>query len=61
MNLIVGSTGFLGGEICRLLCAQGSAVISTASSTVFRQAGDSIESVDQQGHLKSVREYLQTS
>ena len=98
MNLIVGSTGLLGGEICRLLCAQGSAVraltreasdpgkvarlgnlgaevvrgdlkdpgsldkacrdasavISTASSTVSRQAGDSIESVDQQGQLNLI-------
>jgi len=98
MNLIVGSTGMLGGEICRLLCAQGSAVralareasdpgkvarlgdlgaeivrgdlkdrgsldkacrhasavISTASSSVSRQAGDSIESVDQQGQLNLI-------
>ena len=98
MHLIVGSTGSLGGEICRLLCAQGSAVralvratsdpekvarlgglgaevvrgdlkdrgsldkacrdasavISTASSTVSRQAGDSIESVDQQGQLNLI-------
>lgn len=98
MNLIVGSTGMLGGEICRLLCAQGGAVkalareasdpgkvarltglgaevvrgdlkdrsslekacrgagvvISTASSTVSRQAGDSIETVDQQGQLNLI-------
>ena len=98
MHLIVGSTGSLGGEICRLLCAQGSAVralvratsdpekvarlgglgaevvrgdlkdrgsldkacrdasavISTASSTVSRQTGDSIESVDQQGQLNLI-------
>ncbi len=98
MNLIVGSTGMLGGEICRLLCAQGSAVralarevsdpgkvarlrglgaevvlgdlkdpgsldkacrdagtvISTASSTVSRKTGDSIESVDQQGQLNVI-------
>lgn len=98
MNLIVGSTGMLGGEICRLLCARGSAVralareasdpgkvarlnglgaevvcgdlkergsldracrdasavISTASSSVSRQAGDSIESVDQQGQLNLI-------
>jgi NADH dehydrogenase len=98
MHLIVGSTGSLGGEICRLLCAQGSAVralvratsdpekvarlsglgaeivrgdlkdrgsldkacrdasavISTASSTVSRQAGDSIENVDQQGQLNLI-------
>jgi len=98
MHLIVGSTGSLGSEICRLLCAQGSAVralvratsdpekvarlgglgaevvrgdlkdrgsldkacrdasavISTASSTVSRQAGDSIENVDQQGQLNLI-------
>jgi uncharacterized protein YbjT (DUF2867 family) len=98
MNLVVGATGMLGGEICRLLTAQGSAVralvrgssdpekvarlkalgaevvrgdlkdkgslekachgasavISTASSTVSRQAGDSIESVDQQGQLNLI-------
>ena len=95
MNLIVGATGMLGGEICRLLteqrmpvrglaretsnpervgqlqklgvaivrgdlkdraslaaaCRGATAVISTASSTVSRQDGDSIESVDQQGQL----------
>jgi uncharacterized protein YbjT (DUF2867 family) len=93
--LVVGATGVLGGEICRLLtqrakpvralvrntsnpdrvaglkslgaelvradlrdrpsldaaCRGASAVISTASSTVSRQAGDSIESVDRQGQL----------
>ena len=32
-------------------CRGASAVISTASSTVSRQAGDSIESVDRQGQL----------
>ena len=95
MNLVVGATGMLGGEICRLLAARGkpvralvrsssnpdsvlrlerggahlvrgdlkdrasldaacrgaTAVISTVSSTVSRQAGDSIESVDRQGQL----------
>jgi uncharacterized protein YbjT (DUF2867 family) len=95
MDLIVGATGMLGGEICRLLAAQGkpiralvrktsspdkvaqlrslgaevvrgdlkdraslevacrgtSAVVSTASSTLTRQEGDSIESVDRQGQL----------
>jgi NADH dehydrogenase len=98
MNLIVGATGTLGGEICRLLCEQGkavralvrdtsnpekidrlrgvgvqavrgdlkdraslqaaccnaSAVISTASSTLSRQEGDSIESVDRQGQLSLI-------
>jgi uncharacterized protein YbjT (DUF2867 family) len=98
MNLIVGATGMLGGEICRLLAEQGSAVrvlvrdgsnpervdrlrdlgaeavrgdlkdpaslekacrgasavVSTASSTVSRQAGDSIESVDHQGQLNLI-------
>lgn len=98
MNLIVGATGMLGGEICRLLAEQGSAVrvlvrdssnpekverlkglgaevvrgdlkdrgsletaclgastvISTASSTVSRQEGDSIENVDRQGQLNLV-------
>lgn len=95
MNLIVGATGMLGGEICRLLAEQGksvrglvrensdpekvarlrglgadvvsgdlkdpaslkaacrgaSAIISTASSTLSRQEGDSIESVDRKGQL----------
>jgi uncharacterized protein YbjT (DUF2867 family) len=98
MNLIVGATGMLGGEICRLLLEQGqavralvretsnsekvarlrglgaevvrgdlkdqasleaacrraSAVISTASSTLSRQEGDSIESVDRQGQLNLI-------
>ena len=98
MNLIVGATGMLGGEICRLLAEQGSAVrvlvressnpekvdrlrsigaevvrgnlkdrasletacrgasavVSTASSTVSRQSGDSIESVDRQGQLNLI-------
>lgn len=95
MNLVVGATGMLGGEICRLLgergtrvralvrgtsspdkaarlkglgaelvrgdlkdhisvnaaCRGASAVISTASSTLSRQEGDSIETVDRQGQL----------
>ena len=95
MILVVGATGLLGGEICRLLtqrgtpvralvrgtssadrvarlksvgaehvrgdlkdrqsldaaCRGASAVISTASSTVSRQEGDSIESVDRLGQL----------
>lgn len=95
MILVVGATGTLGGEICRLLtqraqpvralvrhtsnpdrvarlksigaeqvrgdlkdrrsldaaCRGASAVISTASSTVSRQEGDSIESVDREGQL----------
>ena len=98
MDLIVGATGMLGGEICRRLADQGrtvralvretsspdkverlrglgativqgdlkdrtslitachgaSAVVSTASSTVSRQEGDSIESVDHQGQLDLV-------
>lgn len=98
MNLVVGATGMLGGEICRLLreqgqpvralvratssperlahlkslgaeCVQGdlkdaasldsacrgvTAVISTASSTISRQAGDSIDSVDRQGQLNLI-------
>jgi len=96
--LVVGATGLLGGEICRLLmqrgtpvralvrgtsnpdrvarlesigaeqvrgdlknrtsldaaCRGASAVISTASSTLSRQEGDSIESVDRQGQLSLV-------
>jgi len=98
MNLIVGATGLLGGEICRLLAEQGkavralvretsnsdkvtrlkglgaevvrgdlkdrssleaacrgaNAVVSTASSTLSRQEGDSIESVDRQGQLNLI-------
>jgi uncharacterized protein YbjT (DUF2867 family) len=98
MNLVVGSTGMVGGEICRLLAEQGtavralvressnaekvtrlrglraevargdlkdrssleaacrgaSAVVSTASSTLSRQEGDSIESVDRQGQLNLI-------
>lgn len=98
MNLVVGATGMLGGEICRLLAEQGkpvralvrdtsnpekvahlrglgaevvrgdlkdrasldaacqsaSAVLSTASSSLSRQQGDSIESVDRQGQLNLI-------
>lgn len=35
-------------------CNSVNAVISTASSTLSRQAGDSIESVDDQGQLKLI-------
>jgi uncharacterized protein YbjT (DUF2867 family) len=98
VNLIVGATGLLGSEICRLLAAahkpvralvrptsdQGkiaqleslkveiargdlkdrssldaacrgvSTVISTASSTLSRQEGDSIQTVDLDGQLNLV-------
>jgi uncharacterized protein YbjT (DUF2867 family) len=98
MNLIVGATGILGSEICRLLAEKGEpvralvrstsnpdkvsqltalkaevvigdlkdrrsldtacrgviAVISTASSTLSRQEGDSIESVDRDGQVNLV-------
>ena len=98
MNLIVGATGLLGGEICRLLAAEGkpvralvrptsdqikvaqleslnveiargdlkdrpsldaacqgvSVVISTASSTLSRQEGDSIQTVDLEGQLNLI-------
>lgn len=98
MILIVGATGLLGGEICRLLsedgrrvralvrgtaaeakvtrlkslgvdlaggdlksrrslegaCAGIQVVISTASSTLSRQEGDSIESVDHHGQLNLI-------
>ena len=98
MTLVVGATGLLGGEICRLLAAEGkpvralvrstsdqtkvaqleslnievmrgdlkdrssldaacegtSAVISTASSTLSRQAGDSIHTVDLEGQLNLI-------
>jgi len=98
MTLVVGATGLLGGEICRLLAAEGKpvralvrstsdqtkvaqleslnievmrgdlkdrssldaacegtrAVISTASSTLSRQAGDSIHSVDLEGQLNLI-------
>jgi len=95
MDLIVGATGMVGGEVCRLLTEQGrtvralvrdssnperverlkkigaeivrgdlkdkasiaeacrgaDAVVSTASSTISRQEGDSLDSVDRQGQL----------
>jgi uncharacterized protein YbjT (DUF2867 family) len=98
MVLVVGSTGLLGSEICRVLRENGkpvralvrtttdtlkqerlgslgvdlafgdlkdpstlgaamqgvSSVISTASSTFSRQAGDSIETVDAQGQINLV-------
>jgi uncharacterized protein YbjT (DUF2867 family) len=98
MILIVGATGLLGGEICRLLTEDGMrvralvrgtadeakvarlkslgvdlaggdlksrrsleaacvgvhVVISTASSTLSRQEGDSIESVDHHGQLNLI-------
>lgn len=96
--LVVGATGMLGSEICRLLAARGkgvralvrntsnphtvanlrglgveivlgdlkdaasrqaachgaTAVISTASSTLSRQEGDSIDTVDRQGQLNLI-------
>jgi uncharacterized protein YbjT (DUF2867 family) len=99
MNLVVGATGLLGGEICRLLAAEGkpvralvrptsdqtkvaqleslgidvrrgdlkdrssldaacegtSAVISTASATLSRQAGDSLQTVDLEGQLNLIK------
>ena len=98
MNLVVGATGLLGSEICRLLAAEGkpvralvrptsdqnrvaqleslnveiargdlkdrsslaaacqgaNAVISTASSTLSRQEGDSIQTVDLEGQLNLI-------
>jgi uncharacterized protein YbjT (DUF2867 family) len=95
MNLVVGATGFLGSDICRLLVEKGqsvralvrttsdpgkkealqrlgvelvegdlkdpaslaaacegvTAVISTASVTISRQPGDSIQAVDLDGQL----------
>ena len=98
MNLVVGATGLLGSEVCRLLAAEGkavralvrptsdqtkvaqleslnvevargdlknpstlasacrgvNAVISTASSTLSRQDGDSIQTVDLEGQLNLV-------
>jgi NADH dehydrogenase len=95
MDLVVGATGLLGGEICHLLRARGShvralvrptsdagrvarlrdrgaelvqgdlkdpaslaeacrgadTVITTASSTLSRQPGDSIDAVDRRGQL----------
>jgi len=98
VNLVVGATGLLGSEICRLLAAEGksaralvrptsdqnkvaeleslnveiargdlkdrpsldaacqgvSAVISTASSTLSKQEGDSIQTVDLKGQLNLI-------
>lgn len=98
MNLIVGATGLVGGEICRRLaaqhkpvramvrptgdasrvedlrkagielltgdlkdagslrtaCAGATAVLSTASSTLSRQPGDTIDGVDRIGQLQLV-------
>ena len=98
MHLVVGATGLLGSEICRLLTAEGkparalvrptsdqskvaqlesfnveiargdlkqrssldaayqgaSAVISTASATLSRQEGDSIQTVDLEGQLSLI-------
>lgn len=98
MNLVVGATGLLGSEICRLLAAEGKpakalvrptsdqnkvaeletlnveiargdlkdrstldaacwgvhVVISTASSTLSRQEGDSIQTVDLEGQLNLI-------
>lgn len=98
MNLIVGATGLVGGEICRRLaaeqkpvralvrptgdrsridelraagaelatgdlkdrasiqaaCAGVTAVLSTASSTLSRQPGDTIEGVDRTGQLQLI-------
>lgn len=98
MNLVVGATGLLGSEICRLLAAEGkparalvrstsdprkvaelerlqleiargdlkdrlsleatcrgvTAVISTASSTLSRAEGDSIQTVDLEGQLNLI-------
>jgi len=98
VNLIVGATGLLGSEICRLVAAEGKparalvrpssdqnkvaqleslsveiaqgdlkdrssldaacrevrAVISTASSTLSRQDGDSIHTVDLEGQLNLI-------
>jgi uncharacterized protein YbjT (DUF2867 family) len=98
MNVVVGATGLVGSEVCRLLaesgepvralvrptsgepaiarlrdlgvevalgdlkdpdsldalCRDAETVISTASSTLRRQEGDSIDSVDRQGQLNLV-------
>ncbi len=99
MNLVVGATGFLGSDICRLLVEKGqpvralvrttsdparkdvlqrlgielvegdlqdpaslaaacqgvTAVISTASVTISRQPGDSIQAVDLEGQLNLIQ------
>lgn len=98
MNLVIGATGFLGGEICRQLvaankpvralvratsdrekraglqalgvelvegdlkdaaslaaaCAGVAAVISTASATISRQPGDSLQTVDHDGQINLI-------
>ena len=98
MNLIVGATGLVGGEICRRMaanrkpvramvrptgdasridelraagaelamgdlkdpasilaaCAGATAVLSTASSMLWRQPGDTIEGVDRMGQLQLI-------
>src|SRR5436309_6720711 len=98
MNLVIGATGLLGGEICRQLrqagkpvraltratadpvkveqlkrsgatlvqgdlkdrvsldaaCRGVATVITTASTTFSRQAGDSIQTVDLEGQLRLV-------
>jgi uncharacterized protein YbjT (DUF2867 family) len=98
MNLVVGATGLLGGEVCELLAAESNpvraivrptsdqtkverlralgveivpgdlkdrssldracqgvtAIISTASSTLSRQEGDSIQTVDRDGQLNLI-------
>ncbi len=98
MNLVVGSTGLVGGEICRQLVAQGkpvraltrptsdpariealqhlgvalvqgdlkdrasldaacagvATVISTASATLSRQEGDTLQSVDWEGQIQLI-------
>ncbi len=97
MNLIVGATGLVGGEICQQLAGRGTiralvrrasnperiahltsigaelatgdltdpsslraacqdvtAIVSTASSTISRQPGDSIETVDHRGQLSLI-------
>lgn len=95
MNVVVGATGLVGGEVCRLLaesgqpvralvrptagtdavarlrdlgvtivrgdlkdpdsiaalCRNATTVISTASSTLRRQQGDSIDTVDREGQV----------
>lgn len=98
MNLVIGATGYLGGEICRQLvaankpvralvrttsdrekraglqalgvelvegdlkdaaslaaaCEGVAAVISTASATISRQPGDSLQSVDRDGQINLI-------
>ena len=45
MNLVVGATGMLGGEICRLLGEQGKAVRALARSTSAQDKIDSLSRV----------------